>query len=511
MQQAFSPALGRWVLFATILASSMAFIDSTALNVALPALQADLGASGPDLLWIVNAYTLLLAALLLVGGALGDRFGRRRVFMLGIGLFAGASLLCGLAPGIGLLIAARALQGVGGALMVPGSLALLAALFPPDQRGRAVGTWSSFSTVTTMIGPALGGLLAQAGLWRAVFLINLPLAALTLWALWRHIPESRDERAASQIDYPGATLATLGLCGLTYGCIEAARRGFGAADVLTALLGGLAALTAFGVVEARSAHPMVPLRLFRSRSFSGANAMTLFLYAGLSGSLFFLPLNLIQAQGYDPALVGLTLLPFSLMLALLSRWAGGLADRLGPRLLLTAGPALAAAGFGLYALPGLTGGPRDYWTTFLPATLVLGLGMACTVAPLSATVIGSAPPENAGVASGISNAVSRVAGVLAVALLGGAGVLVFRGALESHTATLGLPEVARAALLASAADLGETKPPTGLPPETAEAVRQAVRLAFVDTFRLIMLVAAGLAAVAALLSALLIRGQERKE
>jgi EmrB/QacA subfamily drug resistance transporter len=507
MGQAFSPALGRWVLFATILASSMAFIDSTALNVALPALQADLGASGPDLLWIVNAYTLLLAALLLVGGALGDRFGRRRVFMAGIALFAGASLLCGLAPGTGALIAARALQGVGGALMVPGSLALLAALFPADQRGRAVGTWSSFSTITTMVGPALGGLLAHAGLWRAVFLINLPLAALTLWALWRHIPESRDEQAARQIDAPGAALATLGLCGLTYGCIEAARRSFGAPDVLAALLGGLVALAAFGAVEARSAHPMVPLRLFRSRSFSGANAMTLFLYAGLSGSLFFLPLNLIQAQGYDPALVGLTLLPFSLMLALLSRWAGALADRLGPRLPLTVGPALAAVGFGLYALPGLTGGPRDYWTTFLPATLVLGLGMACTVAPLSATVIGSAPSENAGVASGISNAVSRVAGVLAVALMGGAGVLVFRGALERHTATLGLPEAAHAALLASAANLGETRPPAGLSAEAAEAVRLAVRLAFVDMFRLIMLAAAGLAAAAALLSALLIRSK----
>lgn len=506
MQPTFSPALGRWVLFATILASSMAFIDSTALNVALPALQADLGASGPDLLWIVNAYALLLAALLLVGGALGDRLGRRRVFMAGIGLFAAASLLCGLAPSTGLLIGARALQGVGGALMVPGSLALLAALFPAERRGQAVGTWSSFSTITTMLGPALGGLLAQAGLWRAVFLINLPLAALALWALWRHVPESRDP-AAGPLDYPGAALATLGLSGLTYGCIEAARRGFGAPDVLAALLGGAAALAAFGAVEARAAHPMVPLSLFRSRSFSGTNAMTLFLYAALSGALFFLPLNLVQAQGYDAGLVGLVLLPFSLLLAGLSRWAGALADRLGPRLPLTVGPALAGLGFGLYALPGLTGGPRDYWTTFFPATLVLGLGMACTVAPLSATVIGAAPPERAGVASGISNAVSRAAGVLAVALLGALALLVFRAALEGRAAELGLPAPARAALLAASADLGETRPPPGLPAETAAAARLAVRLAFVDSFRAVMLAASGLAGLAALTSALLI---ERK-
>ncbi|GAB4217332.1 MAG: MFS transporter [Roseiflexaceae bacterium] len=492
-----------WLLFAAIMASSMAFIDSSALNVALPALQADLKASGADLLWIVNSYALLLAALILVGGALGDRFGRKRMFMLGIGLFAGTSVLCGLAPDATTLIVARALKGIAGALMVPGSLSLIAALVPPERRGQAIGAWSAFSTITTILGPALGGLLAGAGLWRVIFFINLPLALLALAALQRGVPESRDPEEGG-VDIPGALLVTLGLVGLTYGSITAAERGL-TSDVLVALVGGVLALIGFVLVEARSPHPMLPLSMFRSRAFSGTNAMTLFLYAALGGALFFMPLNLIQVQGYDPGLAGLSTLPFPLLLALLSRRVGALSDRLGPRIPLTVGPALAGLGFLLYALPGITAGPSDYWTTFFPAILVLGLGMAITVAPLSSTVMSSAPPELAGVASGISNAVSRAAGVLAVAIMGGLALLSFGAALEARSAPLELAPAAREALLAQASRLGEAQPPTGLTAALAEQVQQVIRLAFVDTFRLMMLIATGLSWLSALLSALVLR------
>ena len=318
-----SVATGRWVLFATVLASSMAFIDGSALNVALPVLQHDLGASGTELLWIVNGYALLLAALILLGGSLGDHYGRKRVFGLGIALFATASFFCGIAPSTGFLIAARAVQGSGGALMVPGSLALISASFGPTRRGRAIGTWGAFSTLTTVGGPIIGGFLASAGLWRGVFFINLPLAVLALVALAAKVPESRDPSLSRALDGPGAALATVGLAGVTAGFLEAPQLGWTDPLILLALIGGVAALVAFVVVEARSPHPLVSLHLFRSRTFSGTNLMTLFLYGALGGALVFFPLNLIQVQGYDPAIAGFAFLPFAILLIALSRWAGG--------------------------------------------------------------------------------------------------------------------------------------------------------------------------------------------
>lgn len=497
-----APGAGFWVLFATILASSMAFIDSSALNVALPALQADLGASGADLLWIVNAYALLLAALILVGGSLGDIFGRKRVFLLGIGLFALASLLCGLAPNTAFLIGARALQGIGGALMVPGSLAIISASFGPGQRGKAIGTWSAFSTITTILGPVLGGVLAEAGLWRVIFFINLPLAAMAIAALLLRVPESRAEHEPQRVDYAGALLATAGLGGITYGFVEAPARGWGDPLILTALLGGALALGAFVAVEARSDHPMMPLRLFRSRTFSGANLMTLFLYAALYGMLFFFPLNLIQVQGYGETLAGLASLPSIILLTVLSPWAGGLVDRYGPRLPLTIGPALAGLGFLLFALPGLTEGPGDYWTSFFPASALQGLGLAITVAPLTTAVMGSVAASRSGAASGINNAVARTAGVLAVAVMGAVALLAFSAALEARTAELALGAEARAALQAAAAHLGGAQPPAGLDAATTAQVAQSIRLAFVDTFRLLAGIGAALAWISAILAAL---------
>ncbi len=327
-----SPTTERWILFASILASSMAFIDGSALNVALPSLQADLQASGAQLLWIVNAYLLMLAALILVGGSLGDKLGRKKIFMLGIGLFLLASLACGLAPTIEIMIGARVVQGVGGALMIPGSLAIISASFGDDRRGRAIGTWSAATTLVTIAGPLLGGFLADAGLWRGIFLINIPLGVTALLVLFFKVPESHDEQAAPGIDYLGAGLASLGLAGLTYGFISAPRLGFGAPSVAGALLGGATALAAFVFVESRSNHPMMPLQLFRSRTFSGANLLTLFLYGALSVGMFFLSLNLVQAQNYSQSLAGLAFTPFAVLISVLSRLTGGLADRYGPRL-----------------------------------------------------------------------------------------------------------------------------------------------------------------------------------
>jgi EmrB/QacA subfamily drug resistance transporter len=499
---------GRWVLVATILASSMVFIDGSALNVALPALQAGLGASGADLLWINNAYALVLAALILVGGSLGDHYGRKRVFMIGIAIFALASLACGLAPNAAALIGARALQGVGGALTVPGSLALITAFFDGGSRGRAIGTWSSVTTAMTILGPGLGGVLAGAGLWRLIFLINLPLAAVALWALARHVPESRDEQAPRRLDLLGAALVTLGLAGLTYGLVEVPARGWGAPPVLLSLAVGVTALIAFVVVEARSDHAMLPLRLFRSRVFSATNLLTLLLYAALYGMLFFLPLNLIQVQGYSELAAGLATLPMAIFLAGLSRWIGGLADRIGVRLPLAIGPALAGAGFLALGLAGRTAGPQEYWWSFFPGMCLLGLGMAITVVPLTTAVMGSVDQSNAGVASGVNNAVSRAAGVLAVAVLGAVALSSFAGNLAGAADTLGLDATQRAALLAQAPQLGAAQVPAGLPPDQVDAVDAAIGDAFVATFRLLGIIAAALAWAGAVCAGVMLRANK---
>jgi EmrB/QacA subfamily drug resistance transporter len=504
---AFSDHLGHRVLISAILASSMAFIDSTALNVALPALQDDLGASGADLLWIVNAYLLLLAALLLLGGSLGDHLGRKRVFGAGIVLFAGGSLVCGLAPSTTILIGARVAQGIGGALMVPGSLALITASFSSQDRGKAIGLWSAVTTVTTIGGPILGGFFADHGLWRAVFFINLPLAVVALYELLP-VPENRDETAPRALDTTGAALTVVGLAGITYGLITLGNRGVqaGLRDplVVLALVTGALALVLFVGVELRSDHPIVDLALFRSRTFSGTNLMTGFLYGALSGGLLFLPLNLIQAQGYRASVAGFTLIPFSALLALFSPWAGRLVDRRGPRLFLTAGPLLVGAGFVALALPGLTNGPSDYWTTYLPGLLIMGLGMGLTVAPLTTTVMGSVSSDHAGVASGINNAVSRQAGVVAIAVFGAVALVSFSHALDTKTARISMTPAQQAALHAQASKLGDAKPPDGLDASAAVAVANAIDRAFVGTFRVIALIAAGMCWISAALAALLV-------
>ncbi|MBV8826924.1 MAG: MFS transporter [Bradyrhizobiaceae bacterium] len=486
-----------WVLAATILGSALGFIDGAVVNVALPAIQADLGASIEGAQWVVNGYMLMLGALTLVGGAAADRFGRRRVFAAGVILFTAASVACGLAPSTGALIAARFVQGVGGALLVPSSLAIISAAFPEETRGKAIGTWAGFSALTTALGPILGGALVDALSWRAIFFINVPLAAVTLAITFTHVPESRDNTAAG-LDWRGGLLATVGLAALAYGLTAASQQGWSDAAVLGSLVASVLVLAAFVWWEARAPDPILPLGLFRSPMFTGANLLTLLLYFALGGALFFLPFNLIHVQAYSATQAGAAFLPFTVIMGTLSRWSGGLIARTGAKLPLTVGPVTAAAGFALLALPGIGG---SYWTTFFPATVVLGFGMAITAAPLTTAVMDSVDQRHAGTASGVNNAVARIAGTLAVALLGTLAVGLFGSALSARLDGLRVSPDVRTAMLAQAGRLVEAQvPPVDEP--TRHLLEQAIAGAFVHTFHLVMLISAALALASALCAAL---------
>ena len=405
---------GRWVLLAAVLGSALAFVDATVVNIALPRIGADLGADAAGLQWTVNGYTLSLASLILLGGSLSDRFGRRRIFVVGVSWFAGASLLCGLSPSVETLVAARVTQGVGGALLTPGALAILETSFHPADRARAIGAWSGLGGIAGAVGPFLGGWLVQIASWRVVFLINIPLAAIVVAVALRHVPESRDPDAARSLDVAGAVTAAAGLAGLTYGFTAWPALGATSATVRAALALGAAGMLGFVLTERRSHHPMLPLGVFRSRVFTAANLVTFAVYAALGGVLFLLVLNLQVVAGFDPLAAGTALLPVTVLMLLFSARAGALAERIGPKLPMTLGPVVCAGGLFLLAH---VGPDASYVRSVLPGVVALGLGLALTVAPLTATALGSVDERHAGIASGVNNAVARAAGLLAVATL----------------------------------------------------------------------------------------------
>ena len=470
-----SSARKRWVLAATVLGSSLTFIDGSALGVALPAIQRDLSAGPAAVQWVSNAYLLTLGALVLIGGAAGDRFGRRLVFLIGVAVFALASIGCALAPTVELLIAARAVQGIGAALLTPGALAVIGSAFPPEERGKAFGTWAGAGALFGMIGPLVGGWLADQADWRFIFWINLPLAALTALVTLTAVPESRDPEARG-LDWIGALLATTGLGALTWALTAAPDLGWSHPGILGGLVGGGVLLAAFLFAEARERHPMMPLGLFRSPVFSGINLLTLLLYFALGGAMFFLPYELIRVHGWSATLAGAAMLPFAVVMGLFSGLAGKLADRFGAKLSLGLGPILAGVGLALLARPapgaGYVDGP-------LAGMTVMAVGMTLAVGPLTAAVMGAVPPGHTGVASGVNNAVARVAGLLAIALLGVILSAVFVALSDAPGARARLGEVM------AGADLEE-----------------GAILAFHRAFQAVILTCAGLAMLAGLVGAL---------
>ena len=489
-----------WILAATILGSSMAFIDSTVVNVALTAIQASFHATVVDVQWVVESDGLFLAALILVGGSLGDLFGRRLIFVVGVAIFAAASLACGISANIHHLIIARSLQGVGAALLVPGSLALISASFDEENRGRAFGAWSGFTAITTAVGPVLGGWLVEHASWRWAFFMNLPIAAVvTAISLWQ-VPESRSAIAA-RIDWAGAFLATLGLGGLVSGFLESVNLGWGNPLVFGGLIVAFGCLIALVFVEARVTSSMVPLTLFQSRSFSGANLLTLFLYSAIGIFFFLFPMNLIQVQGYPATAAGAAVLPLILLMFLLSRWAGGLVARYGPRSPLTLGPLIAALGFVLLALPSVG---SSYWKSFFPVLAVLGFGMSLTVAPLTTVVMNSVDQDHVGTASGINNAVARLASVLAIAVLGIVMVKAFGSRLTHSLDSVSLPPGVLQELQSEQIRLAGLQVPAALDTAKRVAIKAMIRDAFTFGFRIIMFICACLSVTSAALARLMI-------
>ena len=498
------PWVKSWVLIATILASSIANIDESIVNVALPAIETDLATSIITIQWLVNAYTLCLSAFLLIGGASADQFGRRRFFIIGVSIFAAASLWCGIAPSLTQLISARAAQGVGAALLIPCSLALIGATFDESERGKAIGTWAGSSAVATAIAPLLGGWIVDHFSWRWIFLINPLLALPTIWIAYRHVPESRDPDAKPGLDWRGTVLVLLGLGGLAYGLIAAPISGWRDPIVFASLTGGLVSLIGLVCAEHWSRAPMLPLTLFRSRTFSAVNLLTLLLYAALGGVLFFLPFALIQVHGYPATLAGAAFLPFTIIMAALSRWAGGLLDRFGARLPLVVGPAIAAAGIGLMAVTVPNG---SYWQ-FLVSIVILGFGMVVSVAPLTTTVINAVPAHQVGVASGINNAVSSVANLFAVAVLGGVAVATLDHALDRHLQGSGLSEVAKHSIQAARGQLVIEPALANIQGADRPIAELILKGSLAESIRSVMLVAAILALSAAAAGSLVPRSTE---
>mgnify|MGYP000025564280 CR=1 FL=1 len=484
-----SKNVGRWVLVATILGSSMAFIDSTAMNVVIPVLQSELNATIPQVQWIMEAYALFMSSLMLLGGSLGDKFGRKRIFALGILLFTGASIWCGLSPSTSQLIVARAFQGAGGALLIPGSLAIVNISFSDKHRGRAIGIWSGFTAITTTLGPILGGWLAQNHSWRYVFFINVPIALIVLGILYSRIPESKKGNGEDKLDLLGSLLVTLGLGCIVFGLIDSANVGFGHAKVIIPLFAGGLCILGFLFHESRTSSPMMPLNLFKSKTFSGGNFVTLFFWAAWSGAIFFIPFNLIQLQGYSAASAGLAFVPLVIALFLFSPWAGGLVAKYGPKWPIISGTILASIGFFLFTLPGIGG---SYWTTFFPPIVILGVGMAILIPTLTTAVMESVELKDSGVASGINNTAGRIAGVLAIAIMGVFALSTFNRSLDFELASVELKQEVRQSIDDQRIKILLIEIPENIELETKTYIKNAIDISFLASFRLMMLISTGL-------------------
>jgi EmrB/QacA subfamily drug resistance transporter len=499
-----------WVLVATILGSSMVFIDGTVVNVALPVMQRELHATMADIQWVVEAYALFLSALILVGGALGDRYGRKLMFTIGVAGFVASSIACGFAHGVVMIAVARAIQGASSALMTPESLAILSAYFTGDKRARAIGIWSSATASTALFGPALGGWLVDHGGWPWIFFINVPIGIAVLALALAHVPESRDPSSAP-LDWIGASLGTVALGAIVYGLILAGTTGESAAKALTWTIAGCALLVVFILVEKRTKAPMMPLEIFKSKVFTGANILTFLLYGALGESIYFVAFDMIQVDRYTPTQAGLAMLPFIGLIVLLSRWSGGLVAKLGTRPLLVVGPAIAAIGCALLALPGVGG---SYWTTFFPAFVTFGLGMAITVAPLTSAVMDAVNERRLGIASAINNAVSRTAGLIAIAAMSAVVVAIYRLQLEHYLIILNdahwpdavLKQVSSTSDAMAAAPIPQSA--TGTMPDV---IRDAMNRSFVTAFRVAALSGAAMAALSSVIAAFTIGGKSAKE
>ena len=504
---AHSTNAGTWILAVTILGSSMAFIDGTVVNVALPVLQSDFHAGLSQVQWVIEAYALFLTALVLVGGSLGDQYGRRVTFGLGVVIFCVASGWCGLSPSIHSLIVARAVQGVGAALLVPGSLSLLSAAYPEAERGRAIGTWSGFSGLTAAVGPVLGGWFVQKLSWRWAFFINIPFGIAVLLLLFLHATKLAENRTQRHLDWLGAAIATLSLGGLVYGLLEASSSGPAQPMATTAAIAGAVGMALFIFIESKGKAPMMPLDVFHSRNFTGANLLTFLLYGALSGALFFVPFNLIQVQRYSPLQAGSALLPFVFIMFLLSRWAGGLVTRWGSRLPLSVGPVIAGVGLALFAAPNIGG---SYWKSFFPPVLILGLGMSISVAPLTTTVMDSVAPNRSGAAAGINNAVARLAGLLAIAALGLAMQSTFDSDLNRRMTAQQVPASLQDSARQQRSKLAAMEIPVSVDNHWREQVQLSIDEAFVAGFRRVVLICAALAFSSGLAAALLIAHNRKR-
>lgn len=487
---------GKWTMFSTILATSMAFIDGSALNVILPALQKDLEANGIDLFWVLNSYLLMLAALIILGGSLGDKLGRVRIFKVGILIFTIGSALCGFSQDIYQLIIFRTIQGIGGAFMIPGSLSIISAVFKKEEKGKAIGTWSAVTTIVTVCGPVLGGALADAGLWRLIFFINLPLGLLSIVALHYKVPESK-ESESSKVDWIGAIVLVLSLSALTFGFLEMPEWGAGHPLVIISLVVGLISMVAFVIIEKRVGEPMIPLTLFQNKTFSGVNLLSFFLYAGMGGIMLFLSLNIIQIQGYSQLQAGLTFLPFSFVMVIAARKMGGLTSKYGARRFLIIGPTLTGLGMVFLSLIGKTSGPSEYWTTFFPPFILFAVGIAITVVPLTTAVMSSVEDSKSGIASGINNSVTRISGTFMNAILGAVVIVLFGNYVLEGLNSIPLSTVEKTSIMEEAIKLGEASAPNSLSAEMQNKVDMIYQGSFILVYKWVGLLSAGLAFLSA--------------